>query len=170
MQAPRVVYSAPEIAHRIHELGGIIDRAYPQGDLVLLGVLKGSFMFLADLARAIRRPTQIEFIQASSYGAGTESSGTVNLSGLPTRESLGGKHVLVIEDIVDGGNTLKRLNSVLASHLTASLEVCTLLHKRKVATETRFTGFSCPDYFLVGYGLDYAGAYRHLPYIGRLPS
>jgi hypoxanthine phosphoribosyltransferase len=166
----RIVYDEPRIAARVRELGAAITRAYPEGDLLVLGLLKGSFIFLSDLVRQIGRPLQVDFVVASSYGDGTESSGTVNLVYDPETE-IGGKNILLVEDIVDSGRTLNRLMDLLAARQPRSLEVCALLHKR-VATALRyptsFVGFDAPNEFLVGYGLDHAENFRHLPYIASL--
>jgi len=151
-------------------MGDEIAQAYPDGDLLVLGLLKGSFIFLSDLVREIRRPLQIDFLVAASYGDSTLSSGTVRLVYDPETE-LGGKHILLVEDIVDTGRTLNRLMDLLQARKPRSLEICALLHKH-VAAElrypTRFVGFDAPNEFLVGYGLDHAENFRHLPYIASL--
>lgn len=166
----RVVFDEATIARRVAELGEEIADAYPDGDLLVLGLLKGSFIFVSDLVRAIRRPLQVDFLVASSYGDATVSSGTVKLVYDPETR-LEGKHILLVEDIVDSGRTLQRLVSLLRERSPRSLEVCALLHKR-IATEftqeVRFVGFDAPHEFLIGYGLDHAENYRHLPYIGSL--
>ena len=166
----RIVYSQQQIAARVREIGEEIANAYPDGDLLVLGLLKGSFIFLSDLVREIRRPLQIDFLVAASYGDATVSSGTVKLVYDPETE-LGGKHILLVEDIVDTGRTLNRLMDLLRARKPRSLEICALLHKH-VAAElrypTRFVGFDAPNEFLVGYGLDHAENFRHLPYIASL--
>lgn len=166
----RIVYDQKVIAERVRELGGDITRAYPDGELLVLGLLKGSFIFLSDLVREIRRPLQIDFIVASSYGDATVSSGTVRLVYDPETE-LEGKHIVLVEDIVDTGRTLNRLMDLLRARKPRSLEICALLHKH-VAAElrypTQFVGFDAPNEFLVGYGLDHAENFRHLPYIASL--
>lgn len=166
----RVAFPAEVIADRVAALGREVTAAYPDGDLLLLGLLKGSFIFLADLARAVRRPAQVDFLVASSYGSGTVSSGTVRLLYDP-ETPLAGKDILLVEDIVDSGRTLQCLLDLLRARRPRSLEVCALLHKR-VATELRdeprFVGFDAPREFLVGYGLDHAEQFRHLPYIASL--
>jgi hypoxanthine phosphoribosyltransferase len=166
----RIVYDQSRIATRVRELGTEIARAYPDGDLLVLGLLKGSFIFLSDLVREISRPLQIDFIVAASYGDATVSSGTVRLVYDPETE-LEGKHILLVEDIVDTGRTLNRLMDILQARNPRSLEICALLHKH-VAAElrypTRFVGFDAPNEFLVGYGLDHAENFRHLPYIASL--
>jgi hypoxanthine phosphoribosyltransferase len=166
----RILYRKEEIARRVHELGVEITAAYPDGELLVLGLLKGSFIFLSDLVREIGRPLQVDFLVASSYGDGTESSGHVRLLYDPETE-LEGKHILLVEDIVDTGRTLSRLMDLLRARNPRSLEICALLHKH-IATElrypTRFIGFDAPNEFLVGYGLDHAENFRHIPYIASL--
>jgi hypoxanthine phosphoribosyltransferase len=168
----RIAYDAPEIAARVQELGEEITAAYPYpgGELLVLGLLKGSFVFLADLVREIRRPLQVDFLVASSYGDAKESSGAVNLVYDP-ETILEGKHILLVEDIVDSGRTLSRLVDVLKTRGPKSIDICALLHKH-IATElrypTRFIGFDAPNEFLVGYGLDHAEDFRHLPYVASL--
>jgi hypoxanthine phosphoribosyltransferase len=165
----RVVYDAETIARRVAELAREITEAYPTGELLILGLLKGSFIFTADLARGIGRPLQVDFLVASSYGEGTTSSGNVRLLYDPETD-VAGRHVLVVEDIIETGRTLQRLLTLLASRQPASLAVCALLDKKLAPPipEVRFTGFECPRAFLVGYGLDYAERYRHLPFIAEL--
>jgi hypoxanthine phosphoribosyltransferase len=165
-----VVYSPEDIARRVHELGAEITAVYPDGELLVLGLLKGSFIFVSDLVRQIRRPLQIDFLVASSYGDSTVSSGNVRLLYDPETR-LEGKHLLLAEDIVDSGRTMNRLVDVLRARNPRSLEICALLHKN-VASElrhpVRFVGFDAPTEFLVGYGLDHAENFRHLPYIASL--
>jgi len=162
-----VAFTAEQIAERVAGLGREITEAYPGGDLLLLGLLKGSFIFLADLARAIERPLQVDFLVVSSYGAGTVSSGNVRLVYDPATD-LAGKHIVVVEDIIDSGRTLTRLAELLRARHPASLAICTLLDKQiapEPPPELRFVGFKAPPAFLVGYGLDHAEDCRHLPYI-----
>lgn len=166
----RIVYTAEEIQARVAELGREISEAYGAADrLLLLGLLKGSFLFMADLARAIDLPLHVDFMVASSYGAGMVSSGDVRLLYDP-EASLKDRAVILVEDIVDTGTTLKRLLPRLEAREPSSLEVCTLLHKRldHVDIDPRWVGFDAPHEFLVGYGLDYAEDFRHLPYIASL--
>jgi hypoxanthine phosphoribosyltransferase len=166
----RVAFDEAAIAKRVTELGKEITAFYPDGDLLVLGLLKGSFIFLSDLVRQITRPLQVDFVVASSYGDGTVSSGTVNLVYDPETE-LEGKNILLVEDIVDSGRTLNRLIAILKERQPRSLEICALLHKRiadGLKYETRFVGFDAPNEFLVGYGLDHAENFRHLPYIASL--
>lgn len=166
----RIAFDADTIARRVAELGDEIGRAYPDGEVLVLGLLKGSFIFLSDLVRQIHRPLKVDFLVASSYGAGTVSSGDVKLVYDPETE-LEGKHILLVEDIVDSGRTLSRLMDLLRERNPRSLEICALLHKH-VATElrydVRYVGFDAPHEFLVGYGLDHAESFRHLPYIASL--
>lgn len=166
----RIAFDEASIGRRVRELGEEITAAYPDGELLVLGLLKGSFVFLADLVREIRRPLQVDFVVAGSYGAGTSSSGSVKLVYDP-ETVLAGKHILLVEDIVDSGRTLNVLMSLLASRAPASLTICALLHKH-VASElkhpVRFVGFDAPNEFLVGYGLDHAENFRHLPYVASL--
>ena len=166
----RVVYDQATIQARVSELGAEITAAYPDGHLLVLGLLKGSFIFLSDLVRHIERPLHVDFLVASSYGDAMESSGVVRLLYDPETE-LEGKHILLVEDIVDSGRTLNRLIDLLRERNPKSLEICALLHKH-IATElshpTRFVGFDAPHEFLVGYGLDHAENFRHLPYVASL--
>ena len=165
-----VVLDEPTIARRVAELGREITAAYPDGDLLVLGLLKGSFIFLSDLVRKIDRPLQVDFLVAASYGADTISSGTVRLLYDPETD-LKGKHILLVEDIIDTGKTLNRLVSVLRERQPNSLEICALLHKHvaeHLELEPAFVGFDAPRVFLVGYGLDHAEDFRHLPYIASL--
>jgi hypoxanthine phosphoribosyltransferase len=166
----RVAFDERRIEQRVRTLGEEITRAYPDGELLVLGLLKGSFIFLSDLVRQVRRPLQVDFLVASSYGDGTVSSGHVDLVYDPETQ-LEGKHILLVEDIVDTGRTLNRLMALLQARNPRSLEICALLHKH-LATDlrfpTRFVGFDAPNEFLVGYGLDHAENFRHLPYIASL--
>jgi hypoxanthine phosphoribosyltransferase len=165
-----IVYDEATIAAKVAELGLEITRAYPDGDLLVLGLLKGSFIFLGDLVRKIERPLQVDFLVASSYGAGITSSGHVRLLYDPETR-LEGKHIVLVEDIVDSGNTLRRLLGVLKDRAPASLSICALLDKVEMHApmpEVRFVGFEAPPAFLVGYGLDHAEDFRHLPFIADL--
>ena len=166
----RIAFGADEIAARVRQLSRQITEAYPDGDLLVLGLLKGSFIFLSDLVREIRRPLQVDFLVASSYGDAMASSGTVRLVYDP-ETTLEGKHILLVEDIVDSGRTLSRLLDLLSERNPRSLEVCALLHKHvaeHLGYPTKFVGFDAPNEFLVGYGLDHAENFRHLPYIASL--
>lgn len=173
MAAPPVLLSTQAIDDRITELAGEIDSAYADAEgLVLIGVLKGSFIFLSDLARKLTIPHRIEFIAVSSYGAKeSEHADPVRLI-MDVRQSIDGEHVLLVEDIVDTGNTIDYLKRLFSAHDPASVRTCTLLHKpdrTEREVDLDFLGFSIPDVWVVGYGLDYAERYRTLPYIGELP-
>lgn len=165
-----IVFDEETIARRVAELGAEITSAYPDGELLVLGLLKGSFIFLSDLVREIERPIHVDFLVASSYGSGTVSSGEVRLLYDPETE-LGGKHILLVEDIIDTGHTLRRVCALLGQRRPRSLAICALLHKHLAPdppAELRFIGFDAPPAFLVGYGLDHAENFRHLPFIGDL--
>jgi hypoxanthine phosphoribosyltransferase len=165
-----IVFDERTIAERVQALAADITAAYPEGDLLVLGLLKGSFIFLSDLVRAIERPIQVDFLVASSYGDKKFSSGTVRLVYDPETR-LEGKHILLVEDIIDTGKTLQRLMVLLGARQPRSLAICALLDK-ELATEPRpelrFVGFKAPPAFLVGYGLDHAENFRHLPFIADL--
>jgi len=168
----RPLISAEAIQARVRELGAAISHDYQGKDLVVVGVLKGAFVFLADLVRAIELPVAVDFLSVASYGAGTESSGVVRLIedlSLPIE----GKHVLLVEDIVDTGLTASYLLDNLATRRPASLRLCALLHKParcRVEVPIAYRGFVVEDVFLVGYGLDHDQRFRNLPYIGVLPG
>lgn len=166
----QVLFDAPTIARRVAELGAVMSRDYAGKEVVVIGILRGSFMFLADLVRHFEFPCNVEFMSVSSYGNGTSSSGEVQIT-KDLSMDIGGKHVIVIEDIMDSGNTLAYLLKVLSQRKPASLRLCTLLdnpERRKENVEVAYCGFQIPNAFVVGYGLDYAQNYRHLPYIGVL--
>lgn len=166
----RIEFTERQIAERVHELGEEITAAYPDGELLVLGLLKGSFIFLSDLVRQIGRSLQVDFLVAASYGDGAVSSGAVRLLYDP-ETTLEGKHILLVEDIVDTGRTLRRLMDLLSQRGPKSLEICALLHKHladELRYPTRFIGFDAPNEFLVGYGLDHAENFRHIPYIASL--
>jgi hypoxanthine phosphoribosyltransferase len=165
-----IVFDEAVIAAKVQELGAEITEAYPDGELLVLGLLKGSFIFLGDLVRVIQRPIQVDFLVASSYGDKKFSSGTVRLLYDPETR-LEGKHILLVEDIIDTGKTLQRLMTLLGTRRPRSLAICALLDKQlatEVRPELRFVGFRAPPAFLVGYGLDHAENYRHLPFIADL--
>ncbi len=166
----RVVFSTDAIRARVAEMGREIGEAYSSGDdILVLGLLKGSFIFIADLVRQIPVPIQVDFLAASSYGKGRVSSGEVRLVYNP-EASMKGRHVILVEDIVDSGTTIKRVVPLLLARKPATLEICTLLHKRvaRLDRAVRWVGFDAPGEFLVGYGLDFAEDFRHLPYIGSI--
>ena len=164
------VVSSAAIEQKIAELAAKIDADYADREPLLIGVLKGAVMFMSDLARALERPSTMEFMAVSSYGSGTQSSGVVRILKDLDRD-IAGQHVLIVEDIIDSGLTLSWLLKNLAARQPASIEVVTLLRKPdavKVHVPVKYTGFDIPNEFVVGYGLDYAERYRDLPYIGRL--
>lgn len=165
-----ILYDSDCIRDRVLQMGARIARDYRDKDLLLVGVLKGSFVFLADLARSIDLPVEVDFMVVSSYGSGTESSGVLTIA-KDLSVSVEGRHVLIVEDIVDSGLTLSLLAEDLRSRGAASVQVAVLLEKdvpRSHQVECAYSAFHCPDAFLVGYGLDYAERYRNLPYIGIL--
>jgi hypoxanthine phosphoribosyltransferase len=167
----RILISAEQIDAKVHEMGERIAHDYePLGDLLLVGVLKGCMMFMVDLARAIPLSLAIDFIATSSYGHSTESSGVVRLlKDLDT--DIAGRHVLIVEDIIDSGLTLAYLHDQLSRRNPATLRVCALLNKpdRRIAdVPIDYLGFDIPNEFVVGYGLDFGERYRNLPYIGVL--
>ncbi len=175
-----ILYSAEAIAQRVREIGMQINedfedkvpRSYgeDQQSLLVISVLRGAAIFMADLVRKINLPVEMDFMAVSSYGAGTKSSGVVRILKDLT-SSVEGRHVIIAEDILDSGLTLKYLIKVLESRNPASITVATLLRKKNLQQadiECKYVGFECPDEFIVGYGLDYAERYRNLPYIGIL--
>jgi len=165
-----VVASAEQIGRRIREMAERISADYADRDLLLVGVLKGAFVFMADLARALTRPVEVEFMAVSSYGQSTSSSGVVRIL-KDLDKDISGKHVLVVEDILDSGLTLSWLLKNLASRSPASVEVVTLFRKPDavaVEVDVRYVGFDIANEFVVGYGLDYAERYRDLPFVGVL--
>jgi len=170
--APPVLLDEATIATRVRELGAQITHAYRQRDLVVVVVLKGSFMFAADLIRAIELPLQVDFLGLRSYGDSTSSSGVVQITSDLTAP-IEGKDVLVVEDIVDTGLTLRFLFETLETRAPRSLELAALLHKPArcvTPVEIDYRGFVIDDVFVVGYGLDHAQRHRNLPYVGVLPS
>ena len=173
MKLPPVLLSEEQINDRVSELAAELDIVYGHAEqLVLIGVLKGSFIFLSDLARKLTIPHRVEFIAVSSYGSKeSEAADPVRLL-MDVRHAIGGEHVLLVEDIVDTGHTLVYLRRLFEVRGAASLKICTLLHKPDRTEEVvhiDFLGFTIPDLWVVGYGLDYAERYRTLPYIGELP-
>ncbi|WP_429162543.1 hypoxanthine phosphoribosyltransferase [Desulfitispora alkaliphila] len=165
-----VLFSHEQIKVRVDELGDSISRDYRGKDLLVVGILKGAFIFMGDLVRAIKIPIETDFMAVSSYGASSESSGVVRIL-MDLEKSIEGRHVLIVEDIVDTGLTLKYLIEALNSRKPASVKVCTFLDKperRRVDVKAEYNGYEVPDEFLVGYGLDYNEKYRNLPYIGIL--
>ena len=166
----KVLLSEEQLSQKIAELGEEISKDYQGKEIVAICVLKGAILFMADLARAVKVPMALDFMAVSSYGNGTSTSGTVRIL-KDLDNSIEGKHVLVVEDIIDSGVTLKYLLKNLKSRKPASIKLCTLLNKperRRVEVDIDYCGFTVPDYFLVGYGLNYAEKYRNLPFIGIL--
>jgi hypoxanthine phosphoribosyltransferase len=162
-----VLYTEEDIQRRVRELGREITEAYRDRSPVLVSVLKGGVVFLADLIRAIDLPLRVDFMSISRYGPGSHATGVVRVL-KDLDHDIGGDDVLVVEDIIDTGLTLSYLLSILEARDPASIQVCTLLDKsvRRIAPlEVRFTGFDCPDRFVLGYGLDSGERYRNLPYI-----
>ncbi|HSK99258.1 MAG TPA: hypoxanthine phosphoribosyltransferase [Rubrobacteraceae bacterium] len=162
--AGELLVSSEEIETKVRELGARINEDYRGQDLVLVGILRGAVVFLSDLMREIEVPCEIDFIEVSSYGAGTTTSGVARIL-KDLREDISGRHVLVVEDIIDTGLTLSYLRRTLLARHPASLEICTLLSKpsrRRVELDVKYLGFEVPDEFVVGYGIDYAGYYRNL--------
>ncbi len=165
-----VLITFEQIKQKTAELGRQITEDYEGKDLLLICVLKGGLMFLADLMREIRLPVEIDFMAVSSYGDATESSGVVRIL-MDLDQNVQGRHILIVEDIIDTGRTLKYIIDNLRTRGPASIKVCTLLNKparRVLDMPLDYVGFTIPDRFVVGYGLDYGQIYRNLPYIGVL--
>ena len=166
----RVLLSEDEIREKVRELGGKITADYKNSNLMLVTVLKGAVVFLADLMRQIDVPAEIDFMVVSSYGSGVKSSGVVKIV-KDLDVPLAGKEILIVEDILDSGLTLSYIKELLESRGPRSIRIATLLDKpsrRKVDLQADYIGFSVPDEFVIGYGLDYDEKYRNLPYIGIL--
>ena len=167
-----VMISTEEIQAKVKELGAIIDAHYANSDkeLVLVGLLRGSVIFMSDLCRAITKPHELDFMTVSSYGGGTVSSKDVKILKDLDGE-IRGKDILFVEDIIDSGNTLSKVLEILSTRQPNSIELCTLVSKpsrREIDLEVKFLGFEVEDKFIVGYGLDYDQKYRHLPFIGEI--
>ena len=167
-----VLISTEEIQAKVNELGATIDAHYAESgkELVLIGLLRGSVIFMADLCRAIAKTHELDFMTVSSYGGGTVSSPHVEIL-KDLDGDIRGKDVLVVEDIIDSGNTLSKVLEILQTRGPNSIELCTLVSKpsrREIALNVRFLGFEVEDKFIVGYGLDYDQEYRHLPFIGEI--
>lgn len=161
---------AEELQGRVRELGEQISRDFAGQEVLVIGILKGAFVFCADLMRTLSVATQVDFMAVSSYGNSTESSGVIRIV-KDLDSSVEGRHVLLVEDIVDSGLTLRYLREYLEHQHPASLKVCVLLDKpsrRKTQVVVDYTGFQIPDEFIVGYGIDFAERYRNLPYIGLI--
>ncbi len=166
----RVLISEEEIHQKVTELGAAISKDYEGKNLLLVSVLKGSVMFMADLMRAITVPCEIDFMSVSSYGNGVKTSGVVKID-KDLDANLEGKDLLLVEDILDSGKTLSYITSLLQMRNPSSIRICTLLDKperREANVTASYAGFPVPNEFVVGYGLDYAQKYRNLPYIGVL--
>lgn len=167
----KVLINTQDLQERIAELSAEINSAYTDEDRpLLICILKGAFMFLADLTRHLVIRHEIDFMEVSSYGAGTASSGVVRIL-LDLEQNIEGRHVLIVEDIIDSGRTLNYIVRNLQTRRPASLRICTLLSKpsrREIAVDVEWVGFDVPDEFVIGYGLDYAEEYRNLPFIGVL--
>lgn len=167
---PDVLISEEAILHRIKELGKAITDDYQGEELIVICILKGAFMFCSDLIKEVNLPVKLEFMSLSSYGDSMTSSGNVQID-MDISGSITDKHVLIVEDIVDTGLTLSVLKNILTDRRPKSLKLASMLHKvakTKVATTIDYLGFEIDDKFVIGYGLDYAGRYRELPYIGIL--
>ncbi|MCQ4769399.1 hypoxanthine phosphoribosyltransferase [Intestinimonas massiliensis] len=165
-----ILFNEEQLKARVREIAGQIDRDFAGKEPMLISVLRGSFIFMADLMRSITLPCTVDFMAVSSYGAGTTSSGQVKIT-KDLSESIEGRDIIVVEDILDSGNTLSYLLQILQARHPASMKLCTLLDKpdrRIKPVHVDYSGFSIPDEFVVGYGLDFAEKYRNLPYIGVL--
>lgn len=163
-----VLISEAQIQNRVKELAATLDRDYAGKDLVLVGVLKGSVVFLADLSRAIKTPHVFDMIGASSYLGGMQTTGNVRIT-KDIHLPIAGKHVILVEDIYDTGHTIRVIVELLKVHQPASIELCTLLYKEKAGAEpydAKYVGFRIPDKFVIGYGLDFNEYFRNLPFIG----
>ena len=166
----QVLYTEEELRRRVKELGRQITADYAGREPMLVSVLRGSYIFMADLTRAISLDVTVDFMAVSSYGAGTVSSGQVEIK-KELSDSIEGKDLIVVEDILDSGNTLYYMMDVLRARQPASIRICTLMDKPERRTKpitADYVGFTIPDAFIVGYGLDYAEKYRNLPYVGVL--
>lgn len=166
----KVLFSEEQLKNRVREIAQQITADYQGKEIMLISVLRGSFVFMADLCRAIDLPCTLDFMAVSSYGKGTKSSGQVQIT-KDLSEDITDRHIIVVEDILDSGNTLSYLLKILENRHPASIRLCTLLDKpdrRVKPVQVHYSGFTIPDAFVVGYGLDYAEKYRNLPYIGIL--
>ena len=165
-----ILYSEEQLRERVKELGAQITADYAGKEPVLASVLRGSYIFMADLTRAIDLPVTVDFMAVSSYGAGTKSSGQVEIK-KDLSDSIEGRDLIIVEDILDSGNTLFYLMEILKARKPASIRICTLMDKPDRRTQpivADYVGFTIPDAFVVGYGLDYDEKYRNLPYVGIL--
>ena len=165
-----ILFTEEQLKNRVGEIARQIESDYAGKEVMFIGILRGSFVFMADLCRAVELPCTLDFMSVSSYGSGTNSSGQIQII-KDLSEDITGRHVIVVEDILDSGNTLSYLLNILEHRRPASVRLCALLDKperRVKPVELHYSGFSIPDAFVVGYGLDYAEKYRNLPYIGIL--
>ena len=165
-----VLFSEEQLKNRVQEIARQITADYQGKEIMLISVLRGSFVFMADLCRAIDLPCTLDFMAVSSYGKGTKSSGQVQIT-KDLSEDITDRHIIVVEDMLDSGNTVSYLLKILENRHPASIRLCTLLDKperRVKPVQVHYSGFTIPDAFVVGYGLDYAEKYRNLPYIGIL--
>lgn len=165
-----ILFTEEELQQRVRELGEAITRDYQDKNPIFVGVLKGSFIFMADLVRYVDTPCTLDFMVVSSYGSGVKTTGAVRIN-KDLSEDIEGRHVIIVEDILDSGVTLNYLSKYLMNRNPASLRIVTLLDKpsrRKAEVYPAYKGFEVEDNFVVGYGLDYAEKYRNLPYIGIL--
>ena len=165
-----VLFTEQQLQDKVKELARQIEKDYEGQPIMLIGILRGSFVFMADLCRHFDLPCTLDFMAVSSYGKGTSSTGQVQIT-KDLSEDITGRNVIVVEDILDSGNTLSYLLKILEHRHPASIKLCALLDKperRKKHVELHYSGFTIPDAFVVGYGLDYAEEYRNLPYIGIL--
>ena len=165
-----VLFSEEQLKNRVQEIARQITADYQGKEIMLISVLRGSFVFMADLCRAIDLPCTLDFMAVSSYGKGTKSSGQVQIT-KDLSEDITDRHIIVVEDILDSGNTLSYLLKILENRHPASIRLCTLLDKpdrRVKPVQVHYSGFTIPDAFVVGYGLDYDEKYRNLPYVGVL--
>ena len=165
-----ILYTEEELRSRVKDLGAQITADYAGKQPMLISILRGSYIFMADLTRAIHLPVTVDFMAVSSYGAGTVSSGQVEIK-KDLSDSIEGRDLIIVEDILDSGNTLHYLMKVLQARKPASIRICTLMDKPDRRTKpitADYVGFTIPDAFIVGYGLDYDEKYRNLPYVGIL--
>ena len=166
----QILITKEQIAHRLDEMAAQIDADYEGRDLLLVGVLKGAVYVMADLSRRLHRSASMDWMAVSSYGSGTKTSGVVRIL-KDLDQDVAGRHVLIVEDIIDSGLTLSWLQANLVGRGAASVRIATALRKpaaAKVDVEVAYVGFDIPDEFVVGYGLDYAEKYRNLPFVGTL--
>lgn len=167
---PEVMIDEETVAKKLRELADRINNDYKGERLIVIGILKGSFMFLSDLVKLLELDTEVYFMKASSYGSGTATSGAVKITTDIDRD-IKGEHVLIVEDIIDSGFTMREVRKILTGREPKSLRLCSCLSKpsrRECEVDIEYLGFEIPDEFVVGYGLDYAEKYRNLPYIGMI--